>query len=183
MTAPTLDLTQSQTLTVLANYLISLSGYDPNNVVQGQPNRVPAPVATSYIVFTPLTINRLATNTVQYSSSNSTVLNQHSLNQSAMLPVQVDCYGPTSADLAVILSTEFRSQDAIDFFSDAGLQVTPLYTSDPRQIPFMDEGDQVQMRWSTDVNLQIKPNVTSTQSFADSIQFGLINVDASYPPT
>lgn len=178
-----LDLSQTQTLTVLRAFLIALSGYDPKYVVQGQPNRVAAPTATSYIVFTPLMRNRLATNVVKFSSSNAAVLDQHTNVQSAMLPVQVDCYGPTSADLAQILSTEFRSQDAIDFFSAAGLEVTPLYTSDPRQIPFMDEGDQVQQRWSTDVNLQIKVGVTSAQQFADAISTGLINVDAEFPPT
>jgi len=180
--AYTLDLTQSQTLTVLRSFLIALSGYDPKYVVQGQSNRVAAPTATNYIVFTPLTRTRLATNVVKYSST-ATLLNQHTLTQSAMLPVQVDCYGPQSSDLSQVISTEFRSSDAIDFFATAGLEVTPLYTSDPRQIPFSDEGDQIQMRWSLDCQLQIKPGVTSGQQFADSLAIGIQNIDVFYPPT
>lgn len=184
MAAPTLDLTQSQTLTVLKAYLQDLTGYPNSAVVQGQPNRIAAPSATNYIVFTPLMRNRLATNTVQYSSSNATVLNQHTNIQSAMLPVQVDCYGPTSADIAQILSTEFRSSDAIDYFALAGLQVTPLYTSDPRQVPFSDEGDQIQMRWSLDCHLQLKPGVTTVQPFADSLSISILeSVDVYSPPT
>lgn len=174
--------TQSQALTVVANWLIAVTGFDPSVVVQGQPNRVAAPSAASYIVFTPITRLRLSTNEVAYSSNNSGSLNQHTLTQSTQFTVQVDVYGPQSADWAQVISTEFRSGDAVYFFFEAGLDRAPLYTSDPRQLPFADESDQIQMRWSVDLVMNIQPGVTSPQDFADSLSVGIYNVDVKFPP-
>lgn len=181
--AYTLSQTQSQILTVLANYLIALTGFDPNNVVQGQPNRVPAPAASDYIVFTPFGRQRLATNEVEYSSSTATLLDQKTQTQSTQLTVQVDIYGPASADWAQVLTTEWRSFDAVDYFAAAGFDKAPLYTSEPRQLPFHDESNQVQNRWSIDLYLQVNVGVTNPQQFADSLSAGIIEVDAEWPPT
>lgn len=180
--AYTVSQTQSQALTVLKAYLQALTSLPNASVVQGQPNRVAPPAAQDYIVFTPLMRNRLATNVIGYNSSNAGLLNQKTQTQYTQLTVQVDIYGPNSSEFAQILSTEFRSFDAVDYFNAAGLDKAPLYTSDPRDLPFVDEGDQVQMRWSVDCELQINVGVTSPQEFADSLAVGVISVDAEFPP-
>lgn len=181
--AYTVSQTQSQILTVLKAYLQALTGFANANVVQGQPNRVAQPKATDYIVFTPFGRLRLATNEVSYSSSTASLLDQKTQTQSTQLTVQVDIYGPQSADWAQVLSTEFRSFDAVDYFQAAGFDEAPLYTSEPRQLPFHDEAGQVQNRWSVDVVLQVNIGVTSPQDFADSLQAGIISVDVEWPPT
>ena len=183
MIAPTIDLTQSQVMILVKSFLQDFTGIAPQYVIQGQGNRVAAPNASNYIVFTPLLRQRLATNVTSYNSSGGGLINQHTNVQSTQLPVQVDFYGPMSADLAQIVSTEFRDNDACDYFAASGLQVAPLFCTDPRQLPFSDEGDQVQMRWSTDLQIQIKPGVTLAQDFADSLNLNLIPVDVFFPPT
>jgi hypothetical protein len=183
MATYSLGQTQSQVLTVVKAWLQEVTALGNTAVVQGQPNRVAAPSATNYIVFTPIMRERLATNVVKYSSSNATLLDQHTSTQSTRFTVQVDVYGPASPDTIQILSTEFRSNDAVEYFAAAITDVTPLYTSEPRQIPFVDEGDQVQMRWSIDLACQIKPGVTTSQQFADSLEIGMIPVDVYFPPT
>jgi|ERR1700759_40332 len=184
-TTPVLDLTQSQVLTLVKSFLQDFTGVDPQYVIQGQSNRVAAPNVPTYIVFTPINKIRLSTNTKEYNAVSGPLLNQQTTTQSVQMGVQVDFYGPTSGDLAQIISTEFRDSDAYDYFATtgAGIQVWPLYTSDPRQLPFSDEGDQIQMRWSLDLQLQIKAGVTLPQTFADSLEIGLIPVDVYYPPT
>lgn len=181
--AYTINITQSQLLTVLKAFLQSLTGFANTEVVQGQYNRVPSPKAANYIVFTPIGRYRQSTNTVSYNSSNNTVLNQQAQTQSTRLDVQVDCYGPSSPDMAQIIATEFRSTIATDYFNAAGFDRAPLYTSEPRQLPFHDEGNQVQIRWSLDLSLEYDPTVTSSQQFADSLSIGIKNVDVEYPAT
>ena len=180
--AYTIDIAQSQLLTVLKAFLQSLTGLGNTEVVQGQSNRVPAPKTANYIVFTPIGRYRQSTNQVKYSSSTNALLDQQGQKQSTRLDVQVDCYGPTSPEMAQIISTEFRSTVGTDYFNDAGFDRAPLYTSEPRQLPFHDEGNQVQIRWSLDLSLEYDPTVTSTQQFADSLAVGIISVDAEYPP-
>lgn len=174
--------TQSQVLTVLKAYLQALTGFPNTSVIQGQPNRVAQPKATDYIVFTLFGRQRLATNEVEYSSSTATLLDQKTQTQSTQLTVQVDIYGPQSADWAQVLTTEWRSFDATDYFQAAGFDEAPLYTSEPRQLPFHDESNQVQNHWSIDLYLQVNVGVTSSQQFADSLSAGIINVDAEWHP-
>lgn len=181
--AYTIDITQSQVLTVLKSFLQDLTGINPKYVVQGQSNRVAAPTATNYIVFTPINRTRQSTNVVKYSSSTNTLLDQQSQKMSTRLDIQVDCYGPTSPENAQIIATEFRSTVATDYFNAAGLDRAPLYASDPRQLPFHDEANQVQTRWSLDLALEYDPSVLSSQQFADSLAIGIKNVDVEFPPT
>src|ERR1700733_13224654 len=55
--------------------------------------------------------------------------------------VQCDVHGPASADNAARIATLFRDQFAVDAFLDVGFALTPLYTSEPRQLVF-DNGEQ-----------------------------------------
>jgi hypothetical protein len=99
-----------------------------------------------------------------------------------MVTIQVDTFGPLSGDHAQIIQTLFRSDWGVDQFATSGFDVTPLYTSEPRQMKFNDESSQVQQRWSIDLQLQASPIVTVPQDFADQLAVGVISVDASYPP-
>lgn len=180
--AYTISLTQSQEVTVLKSFLQTITGIDPKYVVQGQANRIPAPTSVDNIVFTPIMRERLNTNAVGYNSSTGTILDTRNDTQYTKLTVQLDIFGPNSADNVQIITTAMRSDIATDFFSAAALPITPLYVSDPRQAPFLDESAQFQMRWSLDAVMEVQPSISSTQQFADTLSVGVKEVDAFFRP-
>ena len=96
--------------------------------------------------------------------------------------VQLDVHGPHSADNAQTISALFRDDFAVQFFDDTGFDLAPLYTSDPRQIPFSNDQQQVEYRWVIDAVLQVNPVLTVPQQFADALAVGVVSVDAAYPP-
>jgi hypothetical protein len=101
--------------------------------------------------------------------------------QETTVTIQIDVHGPASADNAQIISTLFRDTYAVDQFALSGFDITPLYASDPRQIPFFNGEQQVEERWIVDAVIQANPTVVTAQDFADQIAVGIVNVTATYP--
>lgn len=97
--------------------------------------------------------------------------------------MQLDVHGPDSANNAQIISTMLRDPFGVDKFRESGFDVVPLYSEDPRQIPFTNEGQQVEQRWVVEAVLQANQVVTVPQRYAGALEAGLVNVDAVYPPT
>lgn len=183
MTQPALSLTESQTLQALGQFLVAVLPTG-TAIVVGQDNRVASPQSANYAVMTPIMHTRLATNLTTYADGYLTSGPQTRADmQATMVTVQVDTFGPLSADNAQIIQTLFRSDWGVDQFATSGFDVTPLYTSEPRQMKFWDESSQVQQRWTTDCVCQTNPIVTVGQQFADQLAVGVIEVDAVYPPT
>ncbi|MGN6774994.1 phage neck terminator protein, partial [Rhizobium sp.] len=60
---------------------------------------------------------------------------------------------------------------------------TPLFASDPRQLPYVNENQQTENRWVIDVHMQANPTIRAPQEFADQLDITLIDVDAAYPAT
>lgn len=95
--------------------------------------------------------------------------------------VQIDVHGPASADNAQRIATLMRDQFGVSAFIDAGYDVAPLYTNNPRQIPFVNGENQIEERWIVETALQINPIVTVTQQFADALVASTTEVEAAYP--
>jgi hypothetical protein len=108
------------------------------------------------------------------------------LLQKAEWLVQVDIHGdPTTgnaANNAGILATSFRDYYATGFFDDLDVGVSPLYSEDPRLVPFSDAEQQVEERWVVELHLQVNLTVVVPQQFADALVVDVISVDATYPP-
>lgn len=110
--------------------------------------------------------------------------------QPVELTVQVDLFGPLSADYAQTFSTMMRDEYAVTFFEEkvaeldlASGSITPYYADDPQQMPFDTEQQQVQTRWTVQAGLQLNQIVTVPQQFAAEVDVGLVSVDATYPLT
>lgn len=102
--------------------------------------------------------------------------------QPTMVTVQLDVYGPASADNVQTISTMFRDGYAVDLFAASGQDVAPLYCSDPRQMPFSNENQQIENRWTIDVVMQANSAISNIpQQFADEVVVTTINVEATYP--
>lgn len=99
------------------------------------------------------------------------------------IKVQCDVHGPNSADNAQKITTMLRDAYACDFFAASGFDIQPLYSVDPRQMPFINGESQYEYRWMVDILLQANPIVSTSEQFAGELQISLVNVDAAYPPT
>ncbi|MBB3743910.1 hypothetical protein FHX10_003409 [Rhizobium sp. BK591] len=103
-----------------------------------------------------------------------------SIMQPTQVSVQLDVYGPASAENVQTISTLFRDAYAVDAFAGSG--VTPLYVGDPRLLPFENENQQVENRWSIDAQMQVNPVIAGIpQQFADELDITVIDVQAAYP--
>lgn len=151
-------------------------GDDGFIVVAGQDNRVPEPKNPNFIVFWPLRMPRLSTNSERLVSGGL----QATVTQSSQCVIQLDVHGPESFNNASIISTMFRSGFAVDFFADIGDTIAPLYADDPRQAPFNSGEQQYENRYMVEANLQVNQTVTTVAQSANALSIGLVDVDT--PP-
>ena len=180
-------------------------------IVVGQQNRVPEPISADYVVMTPIMRMRLETTSNIYADGPYQVGNPSGTQTATApteLTIQCDFHGPNSGDNAQIFTTLFRDEYATQFFTDAqvalsdiqaslganmtdqtgapivvvaSVDAAPLYTSDPRQVPFINGEEQYEERWSVDAAIQINAAVTVPLAFASYLgPVGLINVEATY---
>lgn len=105
------------------------------------------------------------------------------LLQPIKFTAQLDVHGPASGDNVQIITTLFRDDYGVEQFATSGFDVTPLYHSEPYQLPFENGEQQIEERWVVDVVMQCNPVVTIPQQFAAQLQAELINVDVQYPAT
>jgi hypothetical protein len=90
--------------------------------------------------------------------------------------IQIDIYGPASADNAQRITTLFRDEYGCQAFADSGFDVQPLFMSEPRQTPLINGERQFENRQTIDAVLQINPVVVLPQQFADVVNVLLIQV-------
>lgn len=174
----TVSITETQVLTVLRTFILSLVSLDGDHVIRGLQNRAAMP-AGDFIEITASLSAPLSTNVQTYTPSASTSQNE----RSTQATIQIDCYGVSAMDNANMLSMMLRSDYACQKFAASGLDMQPLYANDAHQMPFTTGEDQYQERWIFDSVIQINPVVSVPQDFADSLEVGLIDVDVVYPPT
>lgn len=194
-----LSFTDSQALAALRTFLLSLVP-DGVEVLRGLGNRVPEPPGDDFIVITPILRERLSTNVAAYRDGYPASPSVKDVRQATRLTVQVDVHGPASGDTVQIIATLWRDPFACDALAAPDIDVAPLYASEPRQMPFLNEAQQVEPRWSVDLVMQINPRVTVAQDFAAALEIGtaghpvtatttrpvswngLHDVDTTYPP-
>jgi hypothetical protein len=174
----TIDITQSAVLTVLGNFLASIVPAG-TEIVIGQQNNVPEPTSPNFVIMTPMLPTRLDTTTDTYDYA----ANQFS-QVSTQITVQCDFHGPAGGDNVTMFTTLFRDPYGCDFFSNQTIAACqPLYTSDPRQQPFINGEANYEYTWTVDAEIQFNPTITVTQQFANTLSLtGVLQVDATYPP-
>lgn len=109
------------------------------------------------------------------------------LTQSAEWTVQIDFHADSNlaGDFAMIVSTALRDEYGVDFF--AGLApplngVVPLYADDPKQVPFINDSNQYEWRFSLDACLQVYQSIAVPRLYADSADVTVKDVNALFPP-
>jgi hypothetical protein len=99
---------------------------------------------------------------VQYVASEAMSAGTKAVTQSVQLTMQIDVHGPNSADNTNRITTLFRDPFAVEFFAQSAFpQVSPLYPSEPRQAPFMNDQSQFENRYVVDLNMQVNVTVSN----------------------
>jgi hypothetical protein len=161
------------------NIVISTTMWNGVPVVAGQVNRVPEPQQGDFVSMTTLRRVRLETNVDTY--ADVLPAGNNTYRQATEVTIQLDVHGPNSHDFSEVISTMFRDSYATDFFlSYPG--ITPLYSEDPRQVPFINAENAYETRYVIEMMLQADQTVTGvTQQFADVLDVSLVDVETTYP--
>lgn len=152
------------------------------DVVRTQVNRVPEPTGPDFVLMTVISRTRLATNQDSYQDGFPDGPEVKFALQETQVDIQLDIHGPASNDNVQIVSTLFRDEYSTSYFDACPFDIQALYTSEPRQIPFVNAESQWEDRWIIDLSLQANQVVQVAQDFFDKVALGLISVDVVYPP-
>jgi hypothetical protein len=178
----TVNQLEKQALGITRDFLISILAAG-TEVVWGQDNRVPEPTSDNFVVMTPTLRTQLETTLTLYSpaTGNSTRTDV----QPTRFTLQLDFHGTSAGDNAQVFTTLYRSSYACSFYEQDTtfpVDITPLYQSDPRQLPFINGEGQYEERWTIDAEMQVNPVITTIAQSATVATTGIIDVDATYKP-
>jgi hypothetical protein len=130
-------------------------------VIKGLSNRVPQP-NNNYIAMTPIIIERLSTNESVYKIATSNQITRQE-SQDNDYTIQLDFYGSNSSNNAIIINSLWRS----DYLFRFG--ITPMFSSNPRQMFFKGGENQMVERWTIDVHLYYSPKIILLQESANKL--------------
>ncbi len=83
-----------------------------------------------------------------------------------------------SSNMAQTISTMLRDDYAVQIMQASNANITPLYASDPRQVPFINAEDQYETRWIVEAILQANQTVSGAPAqFADSADVTAVSVE------
>ncbi|MBL3522874.1 hypothetical protein IM876_09380 [Serratia plymuthica] len=141
----------------------------------------------NFIVMTPLGVDGLSTNAVSYQFEPDNDISTETHNRTAVWRCQIDFYGDSAQEFANIISTMFRSDYSCEWFrrntvDNAQPQITPLFSTNPKQTTMINGEDQWENRWTCELHSQIPASVVLPQQFMESIEVGLVEVDTKFPP-
>ena len=163
--------------TVLSAWIISVTGLDQNHVVQGLGNGVPPPAGT-FVCMTGLSQKLLSAFELEYTPVNNT----EAITYSTDHVVQLDCYGPTAADLAMALAISFNAEPACTFFeafaaANGGYTIDPLYADDPVSMPLTNGEQQYEKRYVIKCHTQLDTSLALAMQFMATAKVTPVNVE------
>lgn len=107
-----------------------------------------------------------------------------SVTQSTRITVQSDIHSAdvaTAANMAQTVSTLFRDEFAVDALSASNANISPLFASDPHQVPFLNSEQQYESRWIVDLVMDANMAIDVPQDFASAVTVNFISADNTYP--
>lgn len=146
-------------------------------VIQGLGNRVPEPAAP-FVAMTLVTQHRLTTNILSYVDPGSGI-GMKAIEYQVQLMMQLDFYGPLSAEWSAAASALFRDEFGCSALAPV---CQPLHADDAQMIALVNGEEEYEQRWMVGGFLQWNPILTTPQEFADTLTVDLVNVDVEFPP-
>lgn len=164
-------ITDSDIFAALRRFIVRHVVPEGVEVVQTQQNRVAMPTGPNFVMMT------ATRRTFQSSSYREYRLADEELDisRSTAVGIQVDFYGPDSADLAQRFATLF--QDDYGYAAFAGSGVVPLYCDDGTQMALTAGEKQYETRWKIDTVLQVNPAVSTPVQFASKVDVIIVEAD------
>lgn len=149
--------TESEIFSTIRDFLLS-AFTEGTEVIAAQANRVPEPKSADFVLMTPVSRERLATNTETGAISYSMPIK---------LTAQFDVHGPNSGDNVQLISLLGRSPYANQFFRNVGASI--LYVDEAVQVPFVNGAGQYENRWTINLVLQYTLTITLKQDYANKV--------------
>lgn len=173
------EVTEDALIDELRRFLISLTltGVADDDIVVGQENRVPEPLAADFIIMTPTYRRRLSTNVETWAVAPLPAPAPTTVRRvrDTEVTIQLDVHGPKGTDNCQVIATLWRSDYATRFINPEIFQ--PLYASDGQQMPFMNAERQYENRWVMSLVLQSDVAVSTPAQFADTLTVTLDQAD------
>ena len=167
-TTTTISLSEVDVMTALVAFLQAVlpSG---TPVIQANISNVAMPKGP-FVSMTHVGTKRLSTNVDTPNGS----LQQVAMLVPTQYTVQLDFYGPVSADWAHIVQAMFRDDAGAQLFPAT---VVPLYADDPTQMTMVTGEETYLQRWKVDAVMQFNPVITTAQQSALALSIVLDEID------
>lgn len=157
--------------------LTFIEGAGETQVFAGQDNEVAQPTG-QYVMLQTLYTKGLSTNKEAWNTTAQTVDNGRDTEWCC----QVDVYGPGAADRANLLALLVKTQYACGVFASSGVDMMPLYATDPQQTTMVNAEEQYEERYTFEFHAHYNPVVTTPGQFANVLTITPIDVDVRFPP-
>lgn len=142
-------------------FLLGLFLLPEENVIRGYSNNVPLPNG-NFILMNIIHEQQLATNEHRYLP----VQSEAEVKQSVEVQLQLDFFGEQAGEFSRIFTHLWRDEFACEQLS----MCQPLYADNPRYLPFTNEEERFEERWTVTAHLQYNPMVTHHQDFFTEAQ-------------
>lgn len=182
MSTPTISVTESMLMTALRTVLLAL--VPTSSIVQGYQNRVALPNG-AFLELTSLLVKPLSMTDNPRSgwvpgTSNPGVEGNTRSNEWVC---QVDCFGAGASEMANLVALLVRTSFACTAFGNlTPAPLAPLFTTEPRQLQFLNDSNQYEARWLFEFHAQYNPVVLTPLDFADTLEVIPVSIDARFPP-
>lgn len=165
------------------DFLAAHIGIDPKVIVRGWQNRAALPEVSSYAVLTLINAPRRGTNVHLWQNipDDDWGLNER-VRMLTLYDAQVDFCGLDEAVIgaqAARLVMLARDAVAVDFFRERGLSCQ--YADDPRSLPFSNDVDQWEVRYSVTLHLSAWSSADIARDAFRDVSLHLENVDVHHP--
>lgn len=166
------SITINDSIDALANFIEPFCG----SCYQAQSNRVPS-YTGQFCIITPLNSKRIGTTKQSNKDTGDNSTAQIGFDEVREASYQLDIYGDGAGDRALALETVFRSGYGVDAVEQENIAVTPLYSSDAIQAPFISAESQWENRYTITLTVQLKVTITVQQDYFDQADFSIEKVD------
>lgn len=105
------------------------------------------------------------------------------LTQPTDVAIQLDVHSENirlASDYAQTITTIFRDDRGYQMLRASGFPISPLYTDDPKQVPFVSGESQYESRYVITAHLQVDQTLTLPQEFMDRVDVDRIPADLFY---
>ena len=173
----TVSITEDQLYTALGNFLVGILGSSVS-VIRGQVNRVSMPVG-DFVLMTAMQMQALSTNK-QVWTPGSVNPGIDSNSTSTQWKVQIDVFGPNAGTNVVACANLVRTSYACDVFTASGIDMQPLYGTEPRNMAIVNGEAQYENRWTFEFLAQFNPVISTPLDFAIALTIQLVEVDTTF---